>query len=311
MKKIVKLERDFNFFTVAMIHLHGRSHYSMLRAIWTPKDIIKQAEQNNQTAIAITDPNAAYGLLEFYENAKNIKAIMGVDIDISHDKKNFMNIVLLAKNYQWYKNIIKLISLAHTENIEKEPFITIDNLKENSESIIALSGWKGEIEKLILAWESKDLILDKISEYEQIFAWEFYLEFLTHEHAHSPNRKKIETIFYEFTQEHWKKAVVSSDYRYTNQDWKQAYDVLLCIKNNRKYHSPQRPHLTQNSHIMTEEEVSEILLKNSYDHDFIQNLIKTTHDIADQIDCELPYWEILFPNYVMPEKYENLFKKLK
>lgn len=293
-----------------MIHLHGRSHYSMLRAIWTPKDIIKQAEQNNQKAIAITDPNSAHGLLEFYENAKNVKPIMGVDINISYDKKNFMNIVLLAKNFDWYKNIIKLISIAHTENIERKPFITIENLKENSDSVIALSWWRWEIEQLILSWDPDELILDKIEEYEQIFNWEFYLEFLTHTHSNSQERKKIEQKFFKFTQNQSKKGVVTSNYRYPHQNWRQAYDVLLCIKNNRKYYSPDRPHLNQDSYIMSQDDLTEILLKNSYDSSFIEYLIKTTHDINDQIDCKLPYGEVLFPNYVMPEKYENLYKKL-
>lgn len=293
-----------------MIHLHGWSHYSMLRSIWTPLEIIQKAKNNNQKAIAITDLNSGYGLLEFYKNAKDIKPILGTDINFSYDGKIFMNIVLLAKNYQWYQNIIKLISIAHTKNIKDKPYLKMQDLKKYADGIIALSWWNGEIEKLISSWESKDLILDKITEYEDVFNWEFYLEFLTYDYKISPYRKKIEDNFQEYIKKHNKKWVITSNYKYIEKEDKLAYDVLLCIKNNRKYHDPQRPKVQQDSFIMTEKEVKDVLSKNGLDDDFQTYLLDNVHKISDSIDCKIPLWKLLFPNYTIPDKYENLYKKI-
>ena len=100
----------------------------MLSALWTPAKIIEVAKWLEQDAIAITDYNAWYGLLEFYEKADSIKPILGVDINFSYDGKEFMNIVLLAKDYTWYKNLIKLISIANTTNFKTTPYINMENL---------------------------------------------------------------------------------------------------------------------------------------------------------------------------------------
>jgi DNA polymerase-3 subunit alpha len=50
-----------------------------------------------------------------------------------------MGLVLLAKNYEGYQNLIKLISLASTENFKKTPYLTMDNLKQYGKNLIALS----------------------------------------------------------------------------------------------------------------------------------------------------------------------------
>lgn len=293
-----------------MIHLHWWSHYSMLSAIGTPKDIIQKAKENNQTAIAITDFNSWYGLLEFYEKAKDIKAILWTDIYFSYDWENFMNIVLLAKNYTWYKNIIKLISIAQTKNIKQVPYIKMEDIEKYSEGIIALSWWNWEIEKLIISKESDDVILSKIQEYENIFNQEFYLEFLTYDYKIVPERKKIEDAFLRYMAQNNKKWVVSSNYRYLNKSDKDTYDILLCIKNNWKYYDPKREKVKKDSYIMTEEEVKYILSKNLIKEDIQEYLVKNTHKISDMIDCKIPLGNLLFPKYIVPTKYENLYKKL-
>jgi len=283
----------------------------MLTAVGDPEDIIKKAKENNQNAIAITDLNSWYGLLEFYKKSKDIKPILWTDIYFSYDWEIFMNIILLAKNYTWYKNIIKLISIAHTKNIKQMPYIQMENLKKYSEGIIALSWWNGEIEKLINSNESKELILDKITEYENIFNWEFYLEFMTYDYNIFSERKKIERLFVEYVKKYNKKWVVTSNYKYINKEDKAIYDVLLCIKNNWLYFDSKRPKVEWDFYIMNEEEVKTILSKNGIDEDLQKYLIDNTHKISDSIYCKIPLWNILFPNYIVPEKYANLYKKLK
>jgi len=282
----------------------------MLSSLWTPKDIIAKTESLNQKAIAITDFNVWYGLLEFYEKASDIKPILWVDINFSYDGKNMMNLVLLAKTYEWYQNLIKLISIANTENFKTIPYINFENLKKYSKWLIWLSGWNGEIEKLIIWNEKKELILDKIWEYEDIFDWEFYLEFLTYDYDLFSDRKNIEENFIDFVENDNKKAVVSSNYKYINKEDKATYDVLLCIKNNWKYGEEWRPKVVQDYHIMSEDEVKQILTRNWLNFEFQEKLIETTHKIADSIDCNIPLHQLLFPKYVVPDKYKKLYEKI-
>jgi len=282
----------------------------MLSALWTPKDILEKAKSLDQKAIAITDFNAWYGLLEFYEKASDIKPILWVDINFSYDGKNMMNIVLLAKTYEGYKNLIKLISIANTENFKTIPYINYENLKTYSKDLIWLSWWKGEIEKLILWNEKDELILEKIKEYEALFDWEFYLEFLSYDYNYFPDRKKIEDKFKFFIDNHSIKAVVTSNYKYINKEDKQTYDVLLCIKNNWKYGEENRPKLVWEHHIMSEKEVKSILTWNNIDENLQSKLLENTHKIADSINCEIPLHQLLFPKYVVPEKYQKLYKLL-
>jgi len=295
-----------------MIHLHWFSHYSMQQALAKPKEILEKAKQLSQDAIAITDLNNWYWLLEFYEKAQNIwvKPILWAHMLFSYDWKNFMSLVLLAKNFQWYKNLIKLISLANTKNFKTTPYLTIEDLNKYWKNLIWITWWDWEIEKLILANENDKLILEKINEYENIFDGDFYLEFLTLSYEDFPERKKIENKFKEFIKL-WKKAIVSSFYKYINKEDKSTYDVLLCIKNNYQYYSPTRPKVKWDYYIMSEEQVKEVLTKNNISANLQEELINQTHTIADKINIEVPLHQVLFPMYTVPEKYKKFYEKLK
>jgi len=293
-----------------MIHLHWHSHYSMLQAIWDINHIIEKTKDLKQSSIAITDLNAGYGLLEFYENSDGIKPILWVDINFSYDAKNFMNIVLLSKTYEWYQNMIKLISIANTNNIIDKPFIKLTDLKKYSKWLIWLSWWKWEIEKLIVWWEKDDFILEKVQEYEDIFEWEFYLEFLTYDYRFFPNREKIENKFLQFYKYNNKKIVITSNYKYLNQKDKDTYDVLLCIKNNYKYWEENRPRYKWNNYIMWEDEVKSILNSNWIEENIQEILIWNTHKISDSINYKLPLHKLLFPKYTVPDKYRKLYENL-
>jgi len=282
----------------------------MLQAIWDINHIIEKTKDLKQSSIAITDLNAGYGLLEFYENSDGIKPILWVDINFSYDAKNFMNIVLLSKTYEWYQNMIKLISTANTNNIIDKPFIKLTDLKKYSKWLIWLSWWKWEIEKLIVWWEKDDFILEKVQEYEDIFEWEFYLEFLTYDYRFFPNREKIENKFLQFYKYNNKKIVITSNYKYLNQKDKDTYDVLLCIKNNYKYWEENRPRYKWNNYIMWEDEVKSILNSNWIEENIQEILIWNTHKISDSINYKLPLHKLLFPKYTVPDKYRKLYENL-
>ncbi|MDC1068807.1 PHP domain-containing protein, partial [Candidatus Kapabacteria bacterium] len=144
----------------SFVHLNVHSHYSILESTATVDDLIKVAERDNQTAIALTDSGNMFGSLEFYKaclySETKIKPIIGMRAYIAPEsrhhkskisgKKNFYQLVLIAKNNVGYKNLIKLSTLGFTEGFYYKPRIDKEILLEYKEGLIVLSaGFGGEI----------------------------------------------------------------------------------------------------------------------------------------------------------------------
>ncbi|MBL7998827.1 MAG: PHP domain-containing protein, partial [Candidatus Kapabacteria bacterium] len=136
------------------VHLHNHSHYSLLDAACTPEQIIAAAKEDNQAAIALTDHGVMFGCYEFYKKAKKagIKPIIGCEVYLatstrfdkiatkkSADQRNYNHLVLLAKNDIGYQNLMKLVSLGHTEGFYYKPRIDRDLLVQYKDGLIALS----------------------------------------------------------------------------------------------------------------------------------------------------------------------------
>ncbi len=109
---------------MSFVHLHNHTHYTFQKALGTPMKLAKRAKELGQTAIAITDTGNMYGAFEFYKAcvSEGIKPIVGVEFTLSRkgrasrEKDNDLyEIVLLAENYEGYKNLIQLVTLSQTE----------------------------------------------------------------------------------------------------------------------------------------------------------------------------------------------------
>jgi DNA polymerase-3 subunit alpha len=161
---------------MSFVHLHNHTHYSILEWLPKPKDYVKKAKSLWMPAVAITDTSNIHWCHELYKYAKEewIKPILWTEIFLqsSLDEKMFHKIVLLAKNYDWYKNIIALVTKANLSKIWDKPFIKWEDLKNNSTDIICLSGtisW--EISYYILSWLPEEKIVERINQYQEIFDW--------------------------------------------------------------------------------------------------------------------------------------------
>lgn len=122
------------------IPLHVHSHYSLQLGLSRPETILDKCKQLNTTACAITDLNSISGTIAFFKEAKknNIKPIMGVEINVDTSG----TLVLLAKNLNGWKNLIKIVSLSHNgDTNNKEPRIDITKLKELSQDLICIDGY--------------------------------------------------------------------------------------------------------------------------------------------------------------------------
>ncbi len=123
---------DTTALSAKFIHLHVHSHYSLLNALPTPKELAKAAKEDGQDALAITDAGALYGAIDFYKacTKEGVKPIIGVDAFVAprtrFDKEGSLDkprarVVLLAKTFLGYQNLIKLVTDSNLEGFYYRP----------------------------------------------------------------------------------------------------------------------------------------------------------------------------------------------
>ncbi|PYT58938.1 MAG: hypothetical protein DMG35_16120 [Acidobacteria bacterium] len=146
------------------VHLHCHSHYSFLRGVASPGEIIAAAMEQKMSAVALTDTNGLYAAVPFYQAATKagVKPIVGVALDVGfhissdafRNSKNetrnstSMPLTLLAADMEGYSNLCQLVTLRHlgttklmqnaaAAETDGRP-VTLPELAERSRGVIAL-----------------------------------------------------------------------------------------------------------------------------------------------------------------------------
>ncbi len=172
-------------------HLHVHTQYSILDGAAVIKHLIAKAKNDHMNAVAITDHGNMFGAKEFLNEAKKqgIKAILGCEVYVArrsrHEKSDKQDgggfhLILLAKNREGYKNLIKLVSYGWTEGFYYKPRMDKELLRKYSKGLIASSAClHGEIPWL-LRHEGMESAMKALAEYVEIFGQDFYLELQRH-----------------------------------------------------------------------------------------------------------------------------------
>lgn len=223
------------------VHLHVHTEYSLLDGACRLNELLDTAVSLGQKAIAITDHGVMYGAVEFYKKAveRGIKPIIGCEVYVAprtrFDKVkeldgDYCHLVLLCKNNEGYKNLIKLVSKSFTEGFYSKPRIDMDLLREHSEGLIALSAClAGAVPKAILANNydaAKEIALDM----KNIFGeGNFYLELQDHG---IKEQKYVNIAIRRISAETNIPTVATNDVHYTRRDDSKMQKVLICIGTN-------------------------------------------------------------------------------
>ncbi|MFA4995922.1 MAG: DNA polymerase III subunit alpha [Patescibacteria group bacterium] len=296
------------------VHLHTHSHYSMLDGMGKLPDLIKKAKANNQPALALTDHGVMHGAVEFYEicEKEGIKPIIGCEVYVAprtlKDKvprtdAHPYHLILLAKNEEGYKNLIKLTTIAHLEGFYYKPRIDKDVLKKYSKGLIASSACiQGEIARKAL--ESIEKGREAVKEYLTIFPKEdLYLE--VQYHKKTDDQKLANDLIYQLAKEFDLKVVATNDIHYVNSDDNIAQDALICLQTSRQMSETNRLTLMDFdlSMLSTEE-----MAKNFSDH---PEAITNTLEIAEKCNLKLDLGGIIIPDFPVPEGYtlDSFFKE--
>lgn len=222
------------------VHLHVHSHYSLLSALPTPKELAAAAKADGQTALAITDSGALYGVIDFYKacTKEGIKPIIGLDAYLAprtrHDKdaqidKPRARVVLLAKTFAGYQNLIKLVTLSNLEGFYYKPRIDEELLEAHAGDLICIiPSFAGEVARA-LKDNDTEFARKKLNWYKEVFKDDCYLEISHHPEIldHEANQQRI----IELARETHTPLVAAHDVYYLKPEDRVAREVMMKIQN--------------------------------------------------------------------------------
>ena len=300
-------------------HLHWHSTFSFLEAIWTPKKIVAKAKELWISAVAITDYFAMYWAIQLYEAAKEneIKPIIWTELwfvlDINWFNKvdEIWNICLLAKNTEWYQNLMKLVSVANQAWIAWKPKIDISTLWENNGWVIAFMWWEESwLWKMISRSETDDKIMEIVNMIQdKIWKENVYFEVIAQKEDSA--LKKINSKVLSLAKENWIPVITWNVYNYINKWDKSAREMALAIKDNKRMFDSDRRKPAWDFYLMTWDEIKEILVWNWYSESDVDSWIETNNKIANEIDIKINMWQWLFPKYQPSEEVKEIYENIK
>jgi DNA polymerase-3 subunit alpha len=297
-------EKDF-------VHLHLHSDYSLLQSAIQLKPLAKRLGELQMKACAITDYGNMYGAISFYNAMKGagVRPIVGYEAYVASvsrfDKsstaqggeKPHYNLVLLAKDFQGYQNLVHLASKAFTEGSHHKPRIDKELLVERSAGLIALSGGFDGAVLNHLRYGDGENARRHAGELNEIFGTgNFFLEIQDHD---TEDEKHVQKDLIELSKKLSIPLVATNDAHYLTEDDARAHEVLLCIGEGRTL-SEGRQHTfeTQNYYVRSAEEMWRVFGSE------LPEALTNTLEIARMCDLEIATSDNLtLPTFPIPPEF--------
>ena len=268
-------------------HLHLHTEYSLLDATIRLPDLVKKLSESGMNACAITDHGNMYGVLKFKSAMKEagLKPILGCEIYIAPrgmDQKDFgidnkyFHLVLLAKNLEGYKNLVKIVSIAHMEGFYYKPRIDFETLSKYSSGLIALSAClAGPISKPILEGHY-DLALERAKEYSKLFKDNFYIEI---QRNGMEEQDTVNEGLLKISKELKLPIVATCDSHYLNREDANIQEILWCISDGKTWEDPLRRKMPTNEfYVKTPEEMEKLFKDIPEAIENTQKIVEMTED---------------------------------
>lgn len=313
---------------VPFVHLHLHTTYSLLDGACQIKPLVKCVKDLGMEACAITDHGNLFGLKAFYDECRSngIKPILGCEAYVAartiHDKSDAIDrsghhLVLLAKNLTGYHNLLKLISIAHTEGFYHRPRIDKELLVKYHEGLICSSACiAGEIPSLIL--EGKLEEAEKCTLwFKDLFGEDFYLEIMRHKPApgvlcRRENEEPLENLqdranaaIMEIAAKNGIKVIATNDVHFLLESHDEAHDVLLCLGTGKKLSDTDRLRYTRQEWLKSYDEMCANL---PGFHEQIHNTVEVAAKVEEYVLDSSP----ILPVFPIPEEFgsEEEYRKI-
>src|SRR5512143_1716131 len=291
------------------VHLHLHTEYSLLDGAISLDKLIKKAKDLKMPAVAVTDHGNLFSALDFYLKASKsgIKPIIGCEIYVApgsrfdktapagQNEEASYHLILLARNRQGYKNLVKLVTAAYLEGFYYKPRIDKDLLRAHSEGLIGLSACLGgEVPTLLLQGRYEDA--KRIArEYEQILGREnYYLEL---QDNGIPEQEQVNREIIKLTKDTGIPVGATNDCHYLDMKDHNADDALLCIQTGKVVQDANRLRFSSETFYMkTPEEMKKAF-------SFIPEAATNTVKIAERCNLNLELGNYHLPHFPVPDGY--------
>ena len=288
---------------MSFVHLHTHTAYSLLDGEGTIPKLIERAKELGQTAMAITDHGNMYGVIDFYECAKQngIKPIIGCEVYVAarsrfdkvHDlDSQSCHLILLAENDVGYHNLMKLVSAGFIEGFYYRPRIDMDILREHNEGIIALSACMSGVLSRQLLSGNYDEAKRRAQEFLDIFGRDrYFIEIQDHGIF---EQKKLNRDLISIARELNIDIVATNDIHYTLKRDAEYQDVLMCIQMGKTVDDEDRMKMDCDQlYLKSEEEMTELF-------SYIPEALENTQKIADRCNVEIEFGKFHLPKFEIP-----------
>ncbi len=290
------------------VHLHLHTEYSLLDGACRLDRLMDRAHELKFPAMAITDHGNMFGAIDFYQAArkKGIKPIIGCEVYVapgsrlekkssSGGKDVYNHLVLLAKDQQGYKNLVRLVSQAYLDGFYYKPRIDKDLLAEHKEGLIALSGCLASEICQHIIHDQLDKSRASIDWFRQTLGPEnFYLELQNHG---IPEQAKVNRHLIPWAKDFGLKLVATNDVHYVKKEHSHAHDCLICIGNQNLLSDTKRMQYVQEQFYLRSAEEMHARFNET------PEAVKNTLEVAEKCNLEIKFGELHYPVFNPPEHY--------
>ncbi|MDO4511571.1 MAG: DNA polymerase III subunit alpha [Bacteroidales bacterium] len=304
------------------VHLHVHSDFSVLDGKSKINKLVDLAIADGMKGMALTDHGVMYGIKEFSdycakvnksrkkEGLEPFKPILGCEMYVASGKKEEKSkgnyhLVVLAKNYNGYKNLIKLVSRAWVDGYYYRARTDREDLAKYHEDLIVCSACiGGEIPRKILAGDIAGAE-EACKWYHETFGDDFYLELQRHE-VKDPNilanretfglQEEVNKVLIPMAKREGVKLVCTNDVHFEQKDYAEAHDILLCLGTQADYEDANRMRYTKEEYLKSQEEMNEIFSD-------VPEALSNTLEILDKVEIYNIEHGPIMPNFPIPADF--------
>ena len=309
------------------IHLHVHTYYSILDGQSPVEKLVDKAVANGMRGMAITDHGNMFGVKELFNYCNKIngklkdqgkepfKPIFGCEMYVARRTKadhvrekgdaGGYHLIVLAKNYHGYKNLIKLVSRAWVDGFYSKPRTDRADLEKYHEDLIVCSACiAGEVPAKILKGDIPGA-REAIEWHKRVFGDDYYLELQRHEVKDSNQRANRETFplqqrankeILKLAKEYGIKVVCTNDCHFVDQENAEAHDHLLCLSTGKELNDPTRMLYSKQEWFKTREEMNEIFAD-------VPEALSNTLEILDKVETYSIDHSPIMPFFPIPAEF--------
>lgn len=309
------------------IHLHVHTHYSILDGQSKVPYLVDKAIKNGMKGMAITDHGVMFGIKEFSDYCASInkqrkkngeepfKPIFGCEMYVArrrkedkvkemHDNSGY-HLIVLAKNYTGYKNLIKLVSRSWVDGYYYRPRTDREDLEKYHEGLIVSTAClAGEVPRNIMRGDIEGA-KEAVQWYKKVFGDDFYLELQRHEvkdptlkanREAFPLQQKVNHVLLQLGKEFGVKCICTNDCHFEDKETAEAHDHLLCLSTQEDLNSPTRMRYSKQEWFKTREEMNEVFQD-------LPEVLSNTIEILEKVEFYSIDNGPIMPFFPIPEDF--------